>query len=152
MSVLDRLNPRERVIVLAGGAILAGLVAVVYVWQPLAADRAQQTERIARYLAVLEITRSAGRGVPLAESTLVNDTPLAPRITRSAEAVGIPLARLDPEGARLRVTVASAAFDELIRWIAALEAAEGVRAVSVEMARLTQPGQVSMRLTLEDTE
>jgi len=38
----------------------------------------------------------------------------------------------------------------LIEWIAALEATQNVRVVSVEMSRATEPGQVSLRLLLED--
>jgi general secretion pathway protein M len=75
---------------------------------------------------------------------------LAPRITQSAEGAGIPLARLDPEGTRLRITVAKAGYNDLIEWIAALEATQNVRVVSVEMSRATEPGQVSLRLLLED--
>ncbi|KAA0916349.1 type II secretion system protein M [Aquicoccus porphyridii] len=152
MSILARLNPRERVIVLGGGAFLIALAAWFYVWQPLASERAEQAERIARYLAVIEITRMVDNRAPTVEPAPVNDAPLTPRITQSAEAAGIPLARLDPDGSRLRITVASAGFAELTRWIAALESVEGVRALSVEMSRLTQPGQVSMRLTLEDAQ
>lgn len=152
MSILARLNPRERVIVLGGGAFLVALAAWFYAWQPLSSQRADQAERIARYLAVLEITRMADNQEPMVEPAPVNDAPLTSRITQSAEAADISLARLDPDGSRLRITVASAGFAELTEWIAQLESVEGVRALSVEMSRLTQPGQVSMRLTLEDAQ
>jgi general secretion pathway protein M len=152
MSVLARLNPRERIIVLGGGTVLIVLAAWLYVWQPLSVERGAQADAIARYLALIEISRTADTAAPVAARAPVTDAPLAPRVTQSAEAAGIPLARLDPDGARLRITVAAAGFAELTGWIASLEAAEGVRVLSVEMSRLTQPGQVSMRLTLEDAQ
>jgi general secretion pathway protein M len=152
MSILAKLNPRERIMVLGGGAVLIVLAAWLYVWQPLSVERAAQADRIARYLTIIEITRTVGSRAPVVAQGPITVAPLAPRITQSAEAAGIPLARLDPDGARLRVTVAAAGFAELTQWIAILEATEGVRALSVQMARLTQPGQVSMRLMLEDVQ
>ena len=151
MSVLSKLNPRERLIVLGGGALLLVLGLWIYVWQPQMAERAVQHDRISRYLAVIEIARNAETPVAVAAPRGAPDVPIGPRVTQSAAAAGIPLARLDPDGSRLRITVAKAGYAELIGWIATLESAEEVRALSVEMSRLTEPGQVSLRLLLEDT-
>lgn len=151
MNALSKLNPRERLIVLGGGALLLVLGLWIYVWQPLMAERAVQHDRISRYLAVIEIARNAETPVAVAAPRGASDVPIGPRVTQSAAAAGIPLARLDPDGSRLRITVAKAGYAELIGWIATLESAEEVRALSVEMSRLTEPGQVSLRLLLEDT-
>jgi general secretion pathway protein M len=152
VSVLEKLNPRERVLMLGGGAILLVLGLWIYIWQPLMAERSIQTARIARYLTVIELARNAGgAGVPR-PTTPVQELPLSPRITQSAEAAGIVLARLDPDGPRLRITVAKAGFADLVAWIASLEAGAGVRMITVEMSRLTEPGQVSLRLLLEDVQ
>jgi general secretion pathway protein M len=150
--VLARLNPRERVLVLGGGTLLLLLAVWMYVWQPLMAERVIQQDRIARYLSVIEIARSADTGVPVLVQSPVALVPIGPRITQSAAAADIPLARLDPDGAQLQITVAKAGYAELIAWIASLETSEGVRALSVDMSRLTEPGQVSLRLLLEDTQ
>lgn len=150
MSILARLNPRERVLVLGGGALLIVLALWSYVWQPMMDQRGVQADRIARYLAVTQIAQNAKDSVPVAVRSPASIVPLAPRITQSAEANNVLLARLDPDGARLRVTVSKAGYDVLIGWIATLEATQNVRVVSVDMARQTEPGQVSLRLMLED--
>ena len=151
MSALARLTPRERLLVLGGGAALAVLALWLYAWQPLLAETRVQQDRIARYLALIEIAQGAAdAGGTVPASPPADLPPLGPRVTASAEAAGIALARLDPDGARLRLTVAEADYTALTDWIATLEATRNVRAVSVEMDRLTQPGRVSMRLTLED--
>ena len=50
MSILARLNPRERVIVLGGGAFLIALAAWFYIWQPLASGT-RRTGRTHRTLS-----------------------------------------------------------------------------------------------------
>jgi general secretion pathway protein M len=150
MRGLSQLSARERVLLLGGGALLLALAGWLYLWQPLLAARANQAERIGHYLSVLALADRAGAAPLTATESPESAAPLAQRVTRSGEAAGIPLARLDPEGVRLRITVAEAGFAELIGWIAELEAAAGVRALSVEIARLTEPGRVSLRMTVEE--
>ncbi len=149
MSFLAALTLRERLLLLGGGGVVLLLGLWLYVWQPVMAERALQADRIARYLSLINIADNAALTSAVSPRP-VRSTPLAPRITQSAETAGIAVARLDPDGPRLRVTVAKASFTDLVAWIAALEADTGVRALSVEMSRLTEPGQVSLRLTLED--
>jgi Type II secretory pathway, component PulM len=150
MTLLNRLEPRERLLVIGGGAVLLALAGWLYLWQPLMQQRAAQQDRIARYLAVLDITDRAAPAAGTRTPTCLDPMALGPRVTQSAESAGLSLTRLDPEGARLRITVSQAAYVDVMRWIAALEAGACVRATSVEMSRLTQPGQVSLRMTLED--
>ena len=150
MISLAKLKPRERALVLGGGSLLLVLGLWTYVWQPLMDERAIENHRIVRYLSVINIARTTDSAAPLEVQKRVSDVPIGPRITQSAAAAGIPLARLDPDGPRLRVTVAGAAYADLIAWISSLESSAGVRALSVEMSRLTEPGQVSLRLFLED--
>lgn len=152
MSFLDRLEPREKKLVIAGGAVLIALGMWLYVWEPLTQQRAEQENRIARYLTVLDITDRVDPIQRDSAPTCTDAGALAPRVTQSAETAGIPLTRLDPEGARLRITVAETAYVDAMRWIADLERRSCVRTVSVDMSRLTQPGQVSLRITLEDTQ
>lgn len=150
MKALGNLTPRERLLIAGSSVFLLVVGGWFYVWQPIVQASAVQAERISRYLTLIELTRPGSGAAPVSAPVAVPDTPLAQRITQSGESAGIPLARLDPDGARLRVTVAEAAFADLITWIAALEAQSGVRAVSVEMSRLTGPGMVSLRMTVEN--
>lgn len=150
MKPLGSLSPRERHLLLGGGAFLLILGVWFYVWQPIFQAKAVQTDRIIRYLALIDLTDQKARARPLVETATTPDLPLAQRLTQSSQEADITLARLDPDGERLRVTVASAPYHSLIVWIASLEAQSSVRAVSVEMSRLTAPGMVSLRMTVED--
>ena len=150
MNAFARLSVRERVLVLGCGAALIILGLWLYVWQPIVVNRTTQTARIARYLTLIEIAGDTDNVAVRIAPVTVDDTPLASRVTQSAEATGIPLARLDPNGAQLMVTVASTSYVEAISWIAALESDSNVRALSVQISRLTEPGRVSLRMTLED--
>lgn len=152
MKAFQNLSLREQVMVSGGSAILVMLGLWFYVWQPVNAQQRVQTDRIERYLSILDIARTTQEATPRKAVATANSTPLAPRITQSAEAADIPLSRLDPEGAQLRVTVATVGFAEAIKWIADLEAESGVRALSIEMARLTEPAKVSLRMTLGDAQ
>ncbi|MFC6589488.1 type II secretion system protein GspM [Sulfitobacter pacificus] len=119
----------------------------------LAADHDGPRPAKQPYRAVSEPDRDCPQGRhwhPAPVALQADATPLAPRITQSAEAAGIPLARLDPEGAQLRVTVAKVGYAEASAWIASLEARDGVRVLAIEMSRLTEPGQITLRMTLED--
>lgn len=150
MRGLGDLTLRERLLVLGGATLLVVVGAWLYLWQPILEAQRTETERIARYLTMVELARTTDSAPLLRNQPTVPDAPLAQRVTRSGEAADIPLARLDPDGSRLRVTVAEGDYAVLMSWIAMLEAQEAVRAVSVEMSRLTEPGSVSLRITLED--
>lgn len=150
MKTVYSLTLRERLLVMGGGALLLVLGAWLYVWQPIVQMQTTQTDRIARYLTVLDLSDGMGGSAPQIAVSPTPATPLAQRITQSGEAAGIALARLDPDGPRLRVTVAEASYASLIGWIASLEAESGVRMLSVEMSRLTGPGTVSLRMSVED--
>lgn len=152
MTTFKNLTPREQILLLGGGAVLIVIGIWLYVWQPLTAERAQQADRIARYLTIIEIAETADNTQPRAPVVASPTTSLAPRVTQSAEAAGIQIARLDPDDPRLRLTVVKASFVEITSWIAMLEANDGIRAVAVEMSRQTEPGQVSVRMTVEDTQ
>lgn len=150
MKALAALTPRERLLIFGGGAVLLVLGVWFYAWQPITRTQETETGRIARYLALIDLARDEDATTPAQPISQTPDAPLAQRVTQSGEAGGIPLARLDPEGSRLRVTVAEAPYAALMDWIASLEAQAAVRALSVEMSRLTAPGMVSLRITLED--
>lgn len=142
------LTPREKRLLGIGGAALMGLALWLYAWQPLVARQAAQQDRMARYLAILDIVAQAPADGTA--RTCAGNGGLAPRVVDSAEQVGILLARLDPEGPRLRITVAETRFEQAIAWISELETRACTSAVAVDMTRLTAPGMVSLRITLED--
>lgn len=150
MTLLNKLSRREKVLVTSGGAILLICGLWLYVWQPLGQQRSLQENRIARYLAVLNLTDQFEPSASDFGAQCTNTMALGPRVTQSAEAFGMPLARLDPDGNRLRITVTETSYIDAMLWLEDLEIRSCVRTIMVEMNRLPQPGLVSLRAALED--
>ena len=146
MTAFKALTLREQMLI--GTAAIFLPLALIWqtVWKPLQAERAAQMAEIARLDALIHV---AAQARPSAAKRAVDPTPPAQRISQSAAASGIALTRLEPEGARFRVTVAELAFDDALTWIAGLEAEHGLAAAEVDMARRTAPGAVTMTLALE---
>jgi general secretion pathway protein M len=146
MSALASLSARERVLLLVVLPIVILVAGWRLAWVPISDARAAREAEIAGYRMVAEAASRAG-ATPLAAPTAT--TPLATRVTASAEAAGLALSRLEPEGESLRVAVAEAGFAQLVLWLADLEG-EDVLVSAVEMDRRTAPGAVSARVLLED--
>jgi general secretion pathway protein M len=139
---------RETLLIAALVLTATGAAGWTWAWQPLLADRAALRAELAeaRTLAAALDAWPEGTEAP----SPAPSTPLPARVTRSAEAAGIALARIERRGAGLSVTVEEVAFDTLIPWLAALESG-GARLAAIEIDRRPLPGLVSARIDLEDT-
>jgi len=153
MSALSTLSPRERLLILLVLPLALLFIGYRFGWQPLDAARDAREAEIASYRLVAvtagEVAAQAAarpQGAALEEP---DAEPLAARVTASAEAAGLSLIRLEPEGDSLRVAVADAGFAQVALWISDLEAERDVTLGAIEMDRRTAPGTVSARLLLE---
>jgi type II secretory pathway component PulM len=115
-------------------------------WQPLQDLRATREAEIVNYRLVAEAAAQTGTQALAVEPDPI---PFAARVTRSAEAAGLDLRRIEPEGERLRVAVEDTPFADLVLWIADLEAEQDVTLSAIELDRRIAPGTVSARLLLE---
>jgi type II secretory pathway component PulM len=146
MRVYANLSARERILlflVLPAALLLAGFR---FGWQPLQDLRATREAEIASYRLVAQAAAQAGTQIVAVEP---DPTPFATRVTQSAEAAGLELRRIEPEGERLRVAVKDAPFTDLVLWIADLEAERNVTLSAIELDRRIAPGTVTARLLLE---
>ena len=148
MTALGALNPRERVLLIVGALLLTGLLMWRFAWEPLRQERLSLQDDLTRYVMLAQLADQA-RATANAEDPARPSLPLAQRVTRSAAEAGVPLSRLDPDGARLRVVVERARFADLMAWVKLLEGQEGAQAVALDVERLTEPGVVAARLTME---
>ena len=147
MGALARLSTREKVMILTVLPLAAFVAAYYFVWQPLTAARDRHRADIAAYQQVIDTAALAGSEAVVARP--VNDTPIATRITTSAETAGLPLRRIESEGAGVRVLLDDVPFAGVLVWLADLEDLHGVTASAVEFNRRPEPGIVSARLLLE---
>ena len=143
---MKTLSARERVLVLLILPAVLLLAGLRFGWQPLQEVRAAREAEIATYRLVGHAAAQAGAQAPAAE---LDPMPFAARVTQAAEAAGLELRRIEPEGERLRVAVEDASFAQVLLWIADLEAERRVTLAAIELDRRTAPGTVSARLLLE---
>ena len=147
---LDNLSGRERTLVLA--LLPLSVIAMGYLglWQPVQAARAAYRVDIGAY-AQLSATVAAMQAQPALPRTATagEGLPLSTRITQSAEAAGLQLRRLEPEGDRIAVTLDNAAYASVILWLSDLEVGQSVLLVQIDLDRRVAPGTVSARLLLE---
>lgn len=134
-------SARERALLAAlGGMALAALL-IVAVVRPIQAERARAAAdiRTADMLALRLRGAGPGRGAALRG----RGSPAA-IVSQSAAAAGLTIARIEPEGGRLRVAFADAPFDAVLRWIATIEQTGAVRVGEARIDRgLSVPGSVA---------
>lgn len=146
MRALSNLAGRERVLLLLVLPTVLLLAGLRFGWQPLQDLRAAREAEIASHRLVTQAAAQAGTLAPAVEP---DPTPFASRVTESAEAAGLRLRRIEPEGEGLRVAIEDAPFSQVVLWIADLEGERGVLLAAIELDRRTAPGNVSARLLLE---
>ncbi|MEL6915784.1 MAG: type II secretion system protein GspM [Pseudomonadota bacterium] len=149
MSLFASLNPRERLLVLVVLPAVALVALYQFAWLPLQEERAARAEQIAGFRTVAYAARRS-ETTPSAVARPADPRPMAARVTATAQAAGLPLRRLEPEGRRIRVTADEIDFTTLIAWIAELETTARLALVSLEVDRRAAPGIVSARLILEE--
>lgn len=136
MSFLNRLNDRERLVVLGGGAVVLALVILQFVIGPLLdwrSDRARAAKDAERtYDLVVE---AAARGAP-AETAGDASRPVRNVISETAQAVGVELTYVNVRAdGQVDASVSGADPQALFAWIATLERDESVRVVSADISR-----------------
>lgn len=147
-------QPRERLILAAGAAVLALMVFFLGIWEPLAqARRTGQAEldaarRLANKIEALaaEVQRGRGGGAAAATRSL-NLLSAVDQAARAPELVKPP-SRIQPEGDRqVKLWLDDVPFDGLVAWLLQLQTQYGIVVADTEMERRGE-GLVSARLTL----
>jgi len=158
---LEGLESRERLLVIAGTALLVVFLLFVLVWLPVRAgynnlkasvaeqrDTAVWMQRSAQQLALLK--RSGGTsptGLGGRSLLAVTDS------TARAGGLGAELKRVEPEGRdSVRVWLDGAAFDVLVKWLATLSSTHGIQVDNATLERGEAAGRVNARLTLQATD
>lgn len=158
---LEGLEPRERMLVIAGAALLLLFLLFVLVWLPLRTgyvslrdsvaeqrDTAVWMQRSAQQLARLkQSSGAAGNGLGGRSLLAVTDS------TARAGGLGAELKRVEPEGQdSVRVWLEGASFDVLVKWLITLSTTHGIHVDTATVERNESPGRVDARLTLQATE
>ncbi len=150
------LAPRERLLVASAASLTLVAVVVIGVLRPLAASRAAAQAGLEEKRAVLaDIERVAARFGPNAgaraapvqasgESLVV----MVDRTTR-AGGLGAYLKRNEPDGdSSIRLRFENAPFDEMVRWLAGLQATQGIGVIAASIDPGQDVGRVNANLQL----
>jgi general secretion pathway protein M len=152
---LANLNPRERLVVLGGGAAVLIVAIYVLALSPFYAAIDRRTERVAAKSGDLawmqsvagELQARAGDGAAI-ESTNESLVVLVDRTAREA-GLGSNVTGQTPTGeSGIRVRLEQAPFDSIVLWMAALEQRYGVLIDSASIDRSAQSGLVNASLVL----
>ena len=151
------LAPRERMLVFAAAAL--GLFALLYALgiRPLLVSQRQAREDLEEQRAVLaDIERVAARfgpqpGAGQQAAARPGEDSLVLLVDRSTRAAGLAayLKRNEPEGTTgIRLRFEDAPFDELITWLARLQAEHAVGVVAATADPGQEPGRVTANIQL----
>lgn len=145
--------PREQRLLQVLAAVLG--VAVVYflIWQPSQQARLQAEQRLqAQQQQLLWVQQNIARYQALAARQQERVEPasgsLTQRLNQAAEAQDIRLARMQPQGEGMVVSVDEASFSQVLQLVAQLEQQYQLRVETLDVARLDTPGQVRVRQLL----
>ncbi|MCW9652209.1 type II secretion system protein M [Klebsiella oxytoca] len=146
MTLWQQRTRRERHLLLGMGVML--IIGLVYyaLWQPWQSRETKWRQTLTREQASLQWMRQQ---TPLLQQLRQQKSPAAPQepstvIMREAARHGIAIVRLQPQGARLGLSVQPADFQALMAWLDALGQA-GMTTVTLTVAAVAQqPGRVTV--------
>lgn len=151
MSWWTTLQPRERLILGAGG--LAALLIIIwgFAWQPLTSGRDQLRASIDSKQQLLSNVSRASAFDSTGADTNANSQSLFVLIDQTAQAgeLGSSITRARPDGPNtIDVTFSGASFDSLIAWLITLNQSNGVYVDGASINTGRQQGLVSGQLRL----
>jgi general secretion pathway protein M len=154
---LEKLEPRERLVLAVGAAVSLVLVLYAGLWYPVQSQIERLERSVAEQSATVEWMKVAAREVEQLRSSSVarragDGGPLLTLVEQSARRAGLgtALSRVEPQGAtQVRVWLEAAPFDAMIGWLGQVRESQGVEVESVVLDPQQEPGLVNARLVLQ---
>ncbi len=151
-----QLQPRQQRLLLGAGLILLSLLLYVQVWEPLAAAREAERERVAQSQALLywlealtptvqTLRRDSRRAEDLGGRSLLG------LVDETARAAGLAggLNRIEPVGdGQVRVWLEQVDFVATMNWLQRLSADFPIEVQQLSVDRGARSGQVNVRVSL----
>lgn len=149
------LQPRERMLVIAG-AVAAGLLFFyAAVWDPLVSGASAKAVAVEEQQKLLAWMQQAAadvkrlRPASAAPAQIPGGQSLLGIIdqTSKSEGLGVAVKRVKPEGEnKVGVWMEEASFDDMVRWIENLHRTYGVQVENITIDRKNMPGKVDARI------
>ncbi|MGH8445809.1 MAG: type II secretion system protein GspM [Solimonas sp.] len=151
---LDQLQPRERTMVLAGGAVLLVVILYLALWAPLVNAARQRASALedSRALAV-RIESAAALAQRGQGGAADRNAALLSVVDQSSRGgtLGQAPTRIQPEGngdKAVKVWFENIPFDNSVRWLGELQSRYAIKVASAEIEPGSAPGLVNARFTL----
>jgi general secretion pathway protein M len=151
----EALQPREQLIVAAGGVVVALALIYLVLWQPfaLARNHAQADLDAARALAarIEQLGAQAQQGHTAGRALAGPEVSLLSAVDQASKdgILGKAPSRMQPDGDKqVRVWIEDVPFDAVLHWIDDLQSRYAVRVEGVTVERRPAPGTVNARLSL----
>ncbi len=148
-------DPQERPIILGVALLVVVALGWVAVWNPIYEWRDNQQSRYARAQTLVDWMQANEKAARVAASTSPkpganSNRALIPVITRSANAHGLKLNRLQPEqNGMVSVVLESQPFNKVITWVSQLQENNGVTVQTASFDPEEEPGYISANLRLK---
>lgn len=153
----EKLEPRERVIVIAGAVVSALLFYFLVIWEPASArserlrSDTQDIRELAEFLERAAVEAGQYGNVGQTAGGQRNRSLLAV-VDGSAKQQGLNewIKRIQPEGqTEVRLWIEGAPFEQLAMWLHQLDTRESIRVEDGSLDRDRKAGTVKARLTLK---
>jgi len=151
------LQPRERILIAAAGALLFITIVYAMLWVPMQRDlrhvRAalpQAQTNLAQMRAQLSQVQQLKATRPTGASQVSLQT--AVEQTTTAAGINTAISRLETRGPKtVDVSLDNVAFNTVVRWLADLQKKHPIQIETATIDRQSAPGIVNVRLTLRTT-
>ena len=154
------LEPRERQLLITGGAFLIAMLGYLLIWEPLADKNEALRSSYQNSQQLIDWMQDAASEAKALQSKIKSSGPsgksknqsLLGIIDRTAKRnkLGKSVKRVQPDGKTgARVWLEHAVFNDMIKWLEKLQHKEGVRIVTTVIEKQDDPGIVNARLVFQ---
>ncbi len=150
------LQPRERLMVMAGAIALALLLFYATIWDPLTSGARAKADAVSEQQKLLSWMQQAAEDVKRlrpASAQAVAQLPAGQSLlgvidqTAKSAGLGAALKRVKPEGEnKVGVWMEDAAFDDVVRWLETLHRSFGVEVDNITVDKKNVTGKVDARI------
>jgi len=150
----DRLQTRERQLVMAGLIVFGVFLPYQLIWSPLI-DRAELLEQqLGKQVKQLQWMKSATQEIRQLQgnSSIKNSGSLLSQVEQTANQSKLrkSIRKIQPEGDRgVRIWIDNAGFDDVLLWLERLQNQHGIEVADFSVERQPEIGRANIRLLLE---
>lgn len=155
---LEKLEKRERLLVVYGGIFLIFIVLYAAIWEPIIGGLELEKSRNQSQQQLLSWMQESAQQVKVYQSTsggnAVNqfkNQSVSSLTERSARSMSVKsyISKLESTKKGVKVELKAASFDQIIYWLNDLQKKYGIQASSIKIEPQDANGMVDARITLE---